>query len=104
MPRKCAWFPPMCQHRGSGTVHTVTALSTSVNRGRPAGVFVNANWWVRGLALHERCAGSHPLPRLGEVDAEARDRLDRWRAGYPSDGKDFAARLAAAGTDELGLL
>jgi type 2 lantibiotic biosynthesis protein LanM len=82
----------------------VTALSTSVNRGRPADAFVNANWWVRGLALHERCAGQGTLPRHPAPDPDAQARLDSWRAAYPSDGMDFSARLAVAGIDEDGLL
>lgn len=90
-----------------GSVHPVTAQSTSVNRGRPASVFGSVNWWARGLALHERCAGSGPLPRAGTADSSVRARLARWRATYAHGGTDFAARLAAAGIDEddlLGLL
>ena len=94
----------MTAPEGSGTVPTVTAQSTSVDRGRPADELLNASWWARGLALHERCAGSGPLPRAGAVDAAARARLDRWRAGYPKNGTAFATRLAAAGIDEDGLL
>jgi len=89
---------------GNGTVPTVTAQSTSVNRGRPADELLNANWWARGLALHERCAGPGPLPRAGAGDAAARARLGEWRAGYPENGTEFATRLAAAGIDEDGLL
>jgi type 2 lantibiotic biosynthesis protein LanM len=86
----------------AGSVQAVTAQSTSVNRGRQAEQLLEANWWARGLALHERCAGPLPRARTGDVDARA--RLERWRAIYPGDGTEFAARLAAAGIDEDGLL
>lgn len=51
-------------------------------------------WWVRALALHERCA--EPLPRWDGVTAPVSD-LGRWRA---ANGAGLAGRLADLGLDE----
>jgi type 2 lantibiotic biosynthesis protein LanM len=59
-----------------------------------------AQWWAPGLALHERHADTLPHRSVTATDA-ARVRLEQWRAAL---GAGFAARLAEAGLDELGLL
>jgi type 2 lantibiotic biosynthesis protein LanM len=74
----------------------VSAGAAETTGARSSSTYPDATWWVRGLALHERCAGTVPN---GGADA----LLDPWRAGLGSDGAGLSVRLAEIGLDEAGL-
>ncbi|HEY1619128.1 MAG TPA: type 2 lanthipeptide synthetase LanM family protein [Streptosporangiaceae bacterium] len=59
-------------------------------------------WLARALSLAERSAAARPNTAVRQ---DAGERLARWQAGPPfPDGPWWAARLAAAGLDDAGLL
>jgi type 2 lantibiotic biosynthesis protein LanM len=66
------------------------------------GTLIDTTWWVRGLALHERSAGT--VPATDATSTASSGLLDLWRTGYGSDGGGLAARLAEVGLDESGLV
>lgn len=84
-----------------GNVPAVSAGVAGTTSGRSSITLMDATWWVRGLALHERCAGA--VPRGDGVRGMAA-LLENWRAAYGSDGAGLTVRLAEVGLNEAELL